>query len=718
MKKVKIMISLVVAIGLVFNLFAPNYLFALRVPGGTQIVDAHMKSGESAVSPKEIYNKINAIQKFADNEDLLSEEQAKLIVDLFRQLKVMDGSGKQALLYYLLCQSYRPVLKGEKIIFEGIDSEDVSIVDGQLEARERIVEGIAKIVRFKIFADLDENLAPRKKDFPESILKILEKMAMYGVAPAIVSDNEWSNVESRMKKLPPSIRELWREIYADGAANQYDANGKLREEYAEEIGAAMSEDEFERIKAEMFGGFIEIWQTFALKLTEYLKERSKEDRGLKNLPALEDVDGVIKIINEVGIREAKLKTVAELLATKLNKDKLDEKGVVEYLIGIADRIGDERARAIDSIQKLLEGKEAKEEVHFTFYQVFDVIETIRVLKSEEKLSENDKEEYNRLEAKKDLVKAEKTKFQSLKAVIAKKSLDAVEKQAIKDSILAEKPEILECKLRTGVQIAVKPIRTICVRNALTNYFAKKLDKLQRQGGKDGEMFQKFRLYQGGQTTINIKHKGISKATPLKRAIEEGLLIIYSGDEVRFSCSLTEAREGTDTSVALLLAEEDNEDKLMVFATSRRKPADDLSRKGFYWTKEFSLTKDAKSGPEANALLYQNILGIMEEELGKLLTDKNHQAGSALEIFRKEVNLSLSQSNSKYSPENNSSFFLSIGMGIAQSVSFGIGLLMGWVIVKYVNSKKNRVEPGGPITPDIAGINRLSSSEYSPLLKSL
>ncbi len=326
-------------------------------------------------------------------------------------------------------------------------------------------------------------------------------------------------------------------------------------------------------------------------------------------------------------------------------------------------------------------KEAKEEVHFVFYQVFDVIETMRVLKSEGKLSESEEKEYKLLEAKKNLGGIEKTKYQSMKADITKKSLDAVEKQAIKDSIMVEKPEILECKLRTGVQIAVKPIRTICVRNALTNYFAKKLDKLQ--GGEDGAMFQKFKLYQGGQTTINIKHKEISKATPLEIAIKFGLPIIYSGDEVRFSCSLIEAREGTDTSVALLLMQEAYKNKLMVFATSQRKPASDLSQEGFYWTKEFPLTKEAKSGPEANALLYQNVLGIMEDELGNLLTNDKYQAGSALEIFRQEVNLL---------QLNSSGIFPLLGIASAQSaISFVIGFSMGHLVVKYINSKNNGVE---------------------------
>ncbi|MFH1258353.1 MAG: hypothetical protein ABII74_00820 [Elusimicrobiota bacterium] len=548
-----------------------------------------------------ICDQIKLVQQFV-KKDSLTENEVQEITNLWEMTEVKGNPEKQALLYYLLNKDLRPQAEGEEILFAGIKKEDVHILvkEGRvvLYVRDRIIDGVREISKGKIFADLNNNFVLSGEKFKPELLKILQKLILSGVfIPELLSDNNWENAQSKFEDLPEGMEghlKLWEavKVVVDGGAVRYNAAGKKDDQY--DTGTKITGEEFDEIEKEVFQAFIDFWQPFWFNLTRYLDENR---RSLPDVERKKNIDGLIKVLNDLGISKDILEDLVKLLSRKDDFADKNIKGLVNYLLKISNLSDNkERVESIRSMEKILDIVNIDEEKRFRFYQLWAVVEIIRVLQSEHKR-------------------------------------DKIEKASILKAIL--EPSVLRMERREEMQGALKPIRPKLIRDLCTDYFVSKLERLQERGE-----LKRFKIYEGGMTTANIKDNNLSKVTPIEWSFNQEkiqpdyMLYLWSNGKPEIGAA--------DVAVGQFLSKKEFEN-LLVIATSEKKPDFSIHR-GLLWSRNLGVLGN-KYGPEANIAVLEQLKTIYEESMDRLLSDRKYQPKPAIEVFREKISTGRNNKNS-------------------------------------------------------------------------
>ena len=163
-------------------------------------------------------------------------------------------------------------------------------------------------------------------------------------------------------------------------------------------------------------------------------------------------------------------------------------------------------------------------------------------------------------------------------------------------------------IREGVQIALKPIRPMLVRDFLEPFFIDRFEEMKKTLVNIVDGIDRFYLYKGGSTTINGKMIGIDKAVPIRQAVDskdvQAEYTIFSGDDMK----------GVDAAAARL-AQQKGYEGLMV-AYSGETPLDRKVFPNVIEMKTNPLTKGLV-GPDANLKVYQHIVGLLDKAIEQL-----------------------------------------------------------------------------------------------------
>jgi hypothetical protein len=547
----------------------------------------------------------------------LTPEEYQEVMDLLARTKALETPAKRALLYYLLRTQALPILQGERIVFRTRDGKPIAHVhiNENLELvldHPELEQGIRTIMDFAVYDDIDENLAPRERKLPKETVDPLHHLIMYGANVNLITANESKKAYKRLDQFHPG-EVAGFSVFADGAANRYHIPpGQTKPtaipDYRERTGAAISAEEAAVVEREIFHEFSAFWKPFFIALSRRLNAHLAP----KNFPSPDDTTGMRAFFDHLaadlgaGYEHLRAPDVEQMAKTLLGTEA-DFAALMTRLVAIG-RIKNEGEQK-SKLDELLTAYQShappgeKERHHFRFYQVFSVTEMLRILSSPAaELSDIDKKQ------QKDIIESFIT-------------LDT--------GGLPKKDGAMTMIFREGVQIAFKAIRPRSVRNAYVSYFLAKKD----QASSAHPFLNTLRLSPGGSTTIDVLRQGISKANPIKYAVEtEGrkpASILFTGDEVRVVGQPRETA-GVDQAVADLTNQTEYHD--LLFVSTATQPIHEETPRAFA-TVNTPLTA-GKHGPEANGIVHATVVekGI-ERQIARLLADPESPVQSAVEVLR-------------------------------------------------------------------------------------
>ncbi len=523
------------------------------------------------------------------------------VKSLFKEVGAWKDKLKRGVLTFLLNEKGVEILQeNEEIIFKGV--KGIKITEGNLLIEDKLLEKIKLATQAAIFADMDQNLAPRKKGFSKEMQATLSTLILYGmVIPSIVTDNGFDSIVKRLEDLPEEIRNEMV-IYADGAGNKYVLNQEtgeyqLDKEFRKQMGTEITKKTFQLIKRNFFRSFISSWRPFLIDVARYLNQFYAEN---KHYPSNENIDSILQALMKQDIFEEERYVI---LREILNGD------IGKQLRAIIDAKTN-RPELLYEFFESLEKEGFREEGLYKMQQAAALMEILRIVNSEE---ERDLKEKN------DMIAHYLT---------------------LDEEGLPVKDKELKLFFRGGVQIPLSSIRPALIRDMYARLWKNKFDAFKKnlEGGDTLES------YPGGMTTINIKDERANKGVPVEYAIEvlniPARYTEFSGDEFKRKEDRSGGRK-PDAAVADLQAEKYKE---IIVRNTNSEEHDKEERPDVLMTQELEITKGLY-GPEANVETYGLILDLLKQTLREVLLEGKEDVLPVMERYRGELGLDVQASSS-------------------------------------------------------------------------
>ena len=586
-----------VVFGPLKELFSGAQMYPLLGPKGFTNLLINLTEGKQARVQRvaNIKKRLTALQK-ADFFTEASEVKA-----LFKEVGAWNDKRKRGILAFLLNEEGIKILqKDEEIVFEGV--KGIKIIERDLFIEDKILEKIKRVMQIAIFADMDQNLAPRKKGFSKDMQETLSALILYGMAiPSIVTDNGFDSIVKRLEALPEAIRNEMV-IYADGAGNRYVLNQEtgeyqVDESFRQQMGTEIKEETFRLIKRNFFRNFTASWRPFLLDAAQYLNNFYVKNG---HYPSSKDIDNVLEALMEKNVFEKdRYADLREILKGDIGKS-------LKKIIARKTN----RAKVLSAFFESLEKEGFHEEGLYKMQQVAALMEILRVVNSE---NEGDLKEKN------DMIAHYLT---------------------LDEEGLPVKDKELKLFFRGGVQIPLSPIRPALIRDMYAKLWKNKFDAFKKnlEGGKTLE------LYPGGMTTINIKDERANKGVPVEHAIEVENIPArhteFSGDEFKRKEDKSGGRK-PDAAVADLQAEKYEE---IIVRNTSLEEHDKKERPNVLMTQELEIT-EGLYGPEANVETYGLILDLLKNTLRDVLIEGKEDVLPVMEKYRGKLGLDVQASSS-------------------------------------------------------------------------
>jgi len=542
----------------------------------------------------ELRQELEALQ----DVDLMQEAGA--VKRVFQEIGAWTDRLKRGVLFFLIQEKVPIQQEDEDIVFQGVPG--VRVAAGRLEIDKRLLVVLKDKTQGAIFADMDENLAPRKKDFSGAMREVLTLMITYGViTPSIVTDNGFEEMLPRLNSLPEAVQHEMP-VYADGSGNKYDADPttgeyRLDEDFRKRMNTGISPKTYKLIEEKFFGPFVRAWRPFLLDTAMVFHRFYQENN---RYPQSEDLPDIIQALREQNAFEQEHYKILRAFLEG------DVGGRLKRIINKEDKRVE---RLVELTKDLVRQGWGEEEILYV-HQVAALLEMVRLIYSDDKADQKERG---------DLLAHYLT-------------LDS-DGRPIKD-------KELRLFLREGVQIPLVPIRPRLLRDMYAWWWTSRFNTFKGNlpGGSHLD------LYPGGMTTVNIKDKRANKEVPIAYAIEDQRIpprhIEFSGDEYRRAHDLR-GTQRPDDAVAVLQKERFPD---LIVRNTSVETHDREARPELLVTKDLAVTKGLY-GPEANVVIYRLIIDLLRQTLREVLLEGRQDGQPLMEKYRQRLGLDARQGSS-------------------------------------------------------------------------
>lgn len=520
--------------------------------------------------------------------DLKANPQNLSVLKEFMQVSgYLDDTVSRASMIYAIKNKMDMQITNQGIFF--IDSKGrkaAFYIDatGKFQSSEKYRANIEKLSELRIFADMDDNIAPRGKPFGEDMFAVFSALMSYGIgAPVIITGNTLKTIGVRYNELPEAVKEdivFFTEVGSlQFAWNKETKSFEIAEEYLEYSGSEIKEGIRRQIRKEV----MDIDVIFDDLYVQYIKDSLKGGQEL----VLNNLKAEYKEGNKYA--EA-LKDLAELSSVEALYDAWINEYDLEKVSGILDKMEEKyKERALSNTDR--------EKDYIEMLKLFSLLEYMRIYKSEA------------------------AEDQRNRAVV--RSQDHIKE--------IEAGTYTKLEADSRVRVSLTPVRITHLKEKIADFYAEKLGAIDE--------FKDLKVESSGRTTINIMKKSINKTIPMRYFIDKlGLKpenIMYSGDEI-LKVGSSDATAGIDDSVALM-NEEEYGGKMAVYNTSlgehdtERRPNMVFGRGAFDNTGE-----EANSPVDIGVRIHKMFLDRLEYNIGEIAADENFEAENVIQVVKEVV----------------------------------------------------------------------------------
>ena len=531
-----------------------------------------------------------------DFSDLQNERQLRRLKGLLVSIGAWDDVKKRSAILYALKYKVKIKVAANRITF--INDKGVTLafgIDaaGRFHATNSFLRRMEVLENLRIFADMDDNLAPRENPFGEKMKKIFADLTLYGICnPIIITGNTDQTIMVRLKELPESILETMS-FYTEVGGMRFvygeyiDESGNTRRGfvtdnyYLDEISKARVptdlRNRIRKITANIDYMFDDLYTSFVRKT-----EKSKNYRS-----------AAVTALESYG-EENKMLRVVEALAGVSGKEALIENW------GNLD-VSEVKAVLYALMKTQMDGRELgqafSEEEFLEAAKIISLLEYSRISYSED---ENDRKN-------KSVLTDAKAKIQILNDDYKKLEADS------------------------PVRVSLSPVRVSHVKDILATFYEFKIN--------DIEDLREFKVESSGRTTINIMKRICQKTLPINYELFLGIPaknFMYSGDEVFLdSADGSESHKGIDDSVALFGLQAGNEE-MFVASTNLMRPSN--KRPNLMWVSEVMKRNglSVESTVDAGVFLHEKILERLEYNIGEIAADRAFKPENIVQLLKETL----------------------------------------------------------------------------------
>ncbi len=569
-----------------------NDKFNISVPPEStgKYVDAVLKGFEAEM--RLISGKI---EYFQNAPDLFNEKTLLEFKDFLKSIDAWDNPAARAAMIYAVRSKAMPVVtqkgikfmspKGKKLNFS-IDANGYTRVSANFK---RNMDEVAKI---KVFADIDENIAERRKPFSPEMKEIFNVLNFYEMAnPVIITGNQKGALMVRFDELPSIIKENLVFYVQDGRIKYEwkenpDKPGEYGffedKEFQEVSNAEIGIDMIRNIRKYTFDAdtvFDNVFQDFIRKTNG---AKTYRETVLAALADYNDDSKLIKLLKETA--DANLRTKEELVETW---GRYSLKEVLEVLKITGNYYFNKNLKA-----SLDDGE------YIEMLKIISLLEYSRIIFSE---AEED--------ARNKLVLTNADDIRGILSGEYKKLVATGEKGESK------------------VRYALSPIRVTHIRDSLADLIDSKI--------KNSPEFKDSKIdlivAKNGRTTINIYKNTGGKDIAVAATIRNGTnarYVMFSGDEHH--------EGGADGAVGKMLFKRKFHDIVVVNTN-----LSDISNKGTVYARKVFKNSgiETKTSTQIGTLIHEMILEELENNIASLAEDDNYQAYNIVQAIKDNLEAS-------------------------------------------------------------------------------
>jgi hypothetical protein len=433
-------------------------------------------------------------QKVLDFNDINANERAlRDLKDFLISIDAWDNPVNRASMVYVIKHKMRVFARTNYgVFFESENGKTLNFninPEGKFHANEDFVSKMEKLLRLRVFADMDGNLARFTEEFSDETKEIFSELALYGTGvPSVITGNRKQSLDVRFSKVSEILKEKMV-FYTETGARRWVWDERIKDfkedaAYKEKLDLSIS------------------------PLRDYVRQT------VKNLDY--DFDGLYAVFVKAadGIDNYYQTAQAALKAMAYNDDlfgiilRQTQTANLDALIGKWQTFA---PKDVDNVLDALEAKFINSSLQKDETAYMDLLKIVSML------------EYCRLS-------------------FSENPLDAGNKrvvlnQEIKRQILQGTYKKFNADNETSVHLS--PLRHTDINTRIASFYQKKL------AGAG------LSVRASGMVTINIQKTGNRKDQTLLYAIEGGVNaqdIVYSGDEMLFE-GAQESSAGNDDDIA-------------------------------------------------------------------------------------------------------------------------------------------------------------------------
>lgn len=533
------------------------------------------------------------------NPEMLEELKKFLI-----SIDAWEQPVKRAGMMHALKQRYGMSVTNRGVHFINSEGKKLNYyidANGKFQASDNYLKKMEELASLKIFADMDDNIAPREKPFSDEMKEVFSELVLYGICPpVVVSGNTKKTMGVRFDSLSLTVKEM---------ISYYSELGAVRYEWRE----SRNEEEFE--ESGEFGFFIDEYYVRNVSKAEITADAREDLRSL--------VGNVDNTFDSLYVEYVKATHNVEGFEAKAAK-------------ALAAYAEDEKA--LSQLKKITE-KKTKEEL-IQYWGTLEVSDVVALLAEAEEI-------LNSKQKRTDLGITEPVGEQGYMQILELFSLleyaritysqDSSD-QKNRAVILREKHiedilngEYSKASADTEVRVALVPIRVTHIKDKIADYYEKKVTKIDK--------YKHLKVESSGRTTINIMKRSTNKTVPIRHEMEENgtppSKVMYSGDEVLKRGS-SEATAGIDDAVAKLNEEQNGQ----MFVINTNLEEHDIEKRPnlVYARKVFDKNGiKAETPVDIGSKMHAMILQRLEFNIDRIASDDEFEPENIIQVVKESVN---------------------------------------------------------------------------------
>ncbi|MDR1195862.1 MAG: hypothetical protein LBL00_05235 [Endomicrobium sp.] len=579
---------------LINGIVYPSYDFtvdAARAADAENYVDTLL--GELRKPVYDISYKFNQYKSFGEFGDKKNETLLAELKKLMISIDAWDDVAKRAAVIYAVKSGFEAKVTKKGVQFVSPEGKTALFyVDaaGKFQATESFMRKMNYLAGLRVFADMDDNIAPRAEPFGSEMKNVFAGLTLYGICnPVIITGNTDETLWLRLRELPESVLEE-TVFYTETGGLRYAWHKTIDEDGNESAGFAIDEDYLEDISQ----------AKIPLDVKKKMRElTSNVDYQFDDL-FVSFVRNTNAIDNYTETASAALSAYSENHEMiKLLKKIINIQGSKNILIISWQSL------SVSNVQNIMNGLfdvykygQINEEQYLDALKIVSLLEYSRI-----SFSARSEDEGN-----KNVILAESERAKILKGEYVKNNADS------------------------EVRISLTPIRVKHIKNMIADLYADKFSHIPE--------FSEYKVESSGRTTINIMKQTCRKDIPIGYEIDKMSVpsgnIMYSGDEV-FLSGMSPSNAGIDDSVAVLGLKKRNAGMFVV--NTNLNEHDTAARPNLIWLADVMRRNgiSVNSPVDAGTLLHEKILERLEYNLENIALDENFEPENIVQLLKKTVN---------------------------------------------------------------------------------